>query len=227
MNQPDRPIRIAVADDQHLFRQSLCLLISSVHNFQLVAEAENGAALLEKIAEMRHPPDIALIDLNMPGINGVEVNKMLHHLYPSIKVIVLTIYSRAAFIVRAVEDGAAGYLLKNCDKEELVTAINSAMKTGFYLNQLTLQAIRNASLHKIKVVKNFNNIPVELTQREKEILVMICHEYNNAEIAKALFLSVRTVEGHRNNLLLKVGCRNSAGLVVFAVRYELFQVPFA
>jgi DNA-binding NarL/FixJ family response regulator len=141
-------------------------------------------------------------------------------------VIVLTIYFRNVFISRVIRNGAAGYLLKNCDKNELINAIHTVVKTGFYLNQLALQAIRNASPEKQNIIRNFNNIPIELTPREKEILLLICQEYSNIEIAHKLFISARTVEGHRNNLIAKVGCRNTAGLVVFAVKHDLIQVTF-
>jgi DNA-binding NarL/FixJ family response regulator len=227
MSQAEKKIRIAIADDQHLFRQSLELLIGSVDNFQLVASAENGASLLQLMGDPQCRADVALIDLNMPGIDGVELNAILHNLHPAVKVVVLTIYASPTFIVRAIEDGAAGYLLKNCDKDELTAAINAVMKTGFYLNALTMEAIRKGSQFKARPIKKFNNIPVELTERENEILLFICREFSNAEIARELSLSIRTVEGHRNNLLLKTGCRNSAGLVMFALKHGLFQIPFS
>jgi DNA-binding NarL/FixJ family response regulator len=219
-------IRIAIADDQHLFRQSLELLIGSQPTFRLIASAENGAALLYQVGQCDPLPDVALIDLNMPGINGVELNALLQEKFPAIKVIILTMYFRNVFISRVIRNGAAGYLLKNCDKAELIHAIHTVIKTGFYLNQLTLQAIRNASPEKQSTIRNFNNIPIELTPREKEVLLLICQEYSSTEIAHKLFLSVRTVEGHRNNLIAKIGCRNTAGLVVFAVKYDLLQVSF-
>jgi DNA-binding NarL/FixJ family response regulator len=225
LNHPSE-IRIAIADDQHLFRQSLELLIGSEPAFQLIASAENGADLLQQISHRDPLPDVALIDLNMPGIDGVELNAILQEKYPAIKVIVLTIYFRNVFISRVIRDGAAGYLLKNCDKNELINAIHTVVKTGFYLNQLALQAIRKASTEKPNMIRNFNNIPIELTPREKEVLLLICQEYSSTEIAQKLFLSARTVEGHRNNLIAKVGCRNTAGLVVFAVKYDLLQVSF-
>jgi DNA-binding NarL/FixJ family response regulator len=224
-NHPSE-IRIAIADDQHLFRQSLELLIGSQPSFQLITSAENGDDLLKQISQCDPLPDVALIDLNMPGLNGVELNAILQEKYPAIKVIVLTIYFRNVFISRVIRNGAAGYLLKNCDKNELINAIQTVVKTGFYLNQLALQAIRNATPEKQNIIRNFNNIPIELTPREKEILLLICQEYSNIEIAQKLFLSARTVEGHRNNLIAKVGCRNTAGLVVFAVKYDLIQVSF-
>lgn len=221
-----KKIRIAIVDDQNLFRQSLAILVRSIADFELVVETENGRAFLERIKELETLPDIALIDLNMPEINGVELNNILHEKYPSIKVIVLTVYSRTVFITRMIEAGACGYLLKNCDKDELVAAVHTVMKSGFYLNSSAMEAIRNGSRSRSNEIRNFNSIPITLSGREKEVLKLICEENSNAEIAKKLFLSIRTVEGHRNNLLAKVGCRNTAGLVVFAIKHGLFEVIF-
>lgn len=219
-------IRIAIADDQQLFRQGLAALINDAAGLELVAEADNGRVLLEQIKALPDPPDVALIDMNMPGLNGVELNEILHKQYPSVKTIVLTVYDQERFITRMIEAGASGYLLKNCDAGELVNAIHTVYKTGFYLNNGTLKAMQNASLHRDRNIRNINNIPIELTAREKEVLQLICGEYTNGEIGERLFISARTVEGHRNNLLAKTGCRNTAGLVIFAVKYGIFETAF-
>jgi DNA-binding NarL/FixJ family response regulator len=123
-----------------------------------------------------------------------------------------------------INAGACAYLNKNCDAAELITAINTVHQTGFYINTETLRAIQNAAAYRSKAIKSIDAIPIELTNREKEILQLICKEFNNAEIAERLSLSIRTVEGHRNNLLLKTGCRNTAGLVLFAVKYGIFEI---
>jgi DNA-binding NarL/FixJ family response regulator len=219
-------ISIAIADDQQLFRQGLAALINEAAGLELVAQADNGRILLEQIKALPDPPDVALIDMNMPELNGVELNEMLHKQYPSVKTIVLTVYDQERFITRMIEAGASGYLLKNCDAGELLNAIHTVYKTGFYLNNSTLKAMQNASLHRDRDIRNINNIPIELTAREKEVLQLICREYTNGEIGERLFISARTVEGHRNNLLAKTGCRNTAGLVIFAVKHGIFETVF-
>jgi DNA-binding NarL/FixJ family response regulator len=108
----------------------------------------------------------------------------------------------------------------------LITAIQTVLKSGFYINNDVLKAIQHTSSKKNKPLKNVNTLPIELSAREKEVLELICREYSNVEIAEKLFISVRTAEGHRNNLLAKTGCRNTAGLVLFAVRHNLFEVSF-
>jgi DNA-binding NarL/FixJ family response regulator len=217
-------IRIAIADDQHLFRDGLASLIQSFSDFDLVAQASNGRELLERIAALPEPPDIVLADMNMPEMNGVELNAVLHEKYPPVKVIMLTVYDQERFIIKMIEAGANGYLIKNSETDELVTAIRTVHTTGFYFNQAALQAMRHSFQYKNAPIKSLNNIPIELTEREKEVLELICQELTNTEIAEKLFLSARTVEGYRNNMLVKTGCKNTAGLVIFAIRYGIYHV---
>jgi len=219
-------INIAIVDDQNLFRQSLGLLVDSVEQFNLVSESDNGNSFLEKLAGPDAiMPAIALVDMDMPGMNGIELNTVLQQKYPDIKVLVLSVHTEPLLIAQMINAGAAGYLAKNCDMDELVLAIETAYKTGFYLNSNSLKALQHSANHKAKAQKEISNIPVKLSDREKEILQLICSELSNAEIGEKLFLSPRTVEGHRNNLLTKIGCRNTAGLVLFAIKHSLFQIP--
>ena len=217
-------ILISLADDQQLFRGGLASLIRSVPGFTLLNEAENGKVFLEQLQAGDALPDVALIDMHMPEMNGVELNEILQKQYPGIKVLILSVYDQERFIAKMIEAGACGYLSKNCEIEELVTAINTTYKSGFYFNQTTLLAMRKASQYKAGEIKNLNNIAIELTGREKEILVLLCKELTNTEIGEQLFISPRTVEGHRNNLLTKTGCRNTAGLVIFAIKNGLFHI---
>ncbi len=217
-------INIAIAEDQKLFRQSLAALIAGVPTFRLTAETDNGNDFLDKLKIAATMPDIALIDMDMPGMNGIQLNLMLHKHYPGIRVIILSVHTQQRLIFKMIEAGACAYLAKNCDKDELILAINTVHTTGFYMNSDALKAIRDASAH--KGIKNMTALDDELTTREKEILQLVCRQYSNAEIAAELFLSVRTVEGHRNNLLLKTGCRNTAGLVLYAIRHGIFDIYF-
>ncbi len=215
-------IKIALVDDQQLLRQGLALIIKSTPEFELLFEANNGEDFLQKIKCHEHP-QIVLLDMEMPVMNGIELNRLLHEQYPSIKVIILSVYDKQRLITHMIQAGACGYLLKNCDQEELITAINTVHHSGFYLNEQVLKAMQTTSPRK-QEMKSIDGIPIELSSREKEILELICREYNNAEIGEKLFISTRTVEGHRNNLLMKSGCRNTAGLVVFAVKSHLYNV---
>ncbi|MCB2379464.1 response regulator transcription factor [Hymenobacter sp. BT635] len=215
-------IRLAVVDDQNLFRESLIALIGYEPDFEHVAEASDGAAFLDVCARLPALPDIVLMDMNMPGLNGVELNEALQRQYPTVKVIVLSVHTQERLMAKMITAGAVGYLAKNCNKDELVQAIRSVHRTGFYMSPQVLKAIQQT--HTYRPASSLLPGGADLTNREKEVLQLICQEYSNAEIAEKLFLSVRTVEGHRNNLLLKTGCRNTAGLVLFAVKNQLYDV---
>jgi DNA-binding NarL/FixJ family response regulator len=220
-----KDINIAIVDDQNLFRHSLALLINSVDEFKLAAECEGGFQFLDTLKNPDVNVDVAIIDMDMPGMNGIQLNKVLHEQYPGIKVVILSVHVIESLITQMINAGAASYLAKNCNKDELILTINTVYKKGFYFNNEVLKAIRNSENHKILSNDALNTLPVVLTKREKQILQLICKEYNNAEIADELYLSVRTVEGHRNNLTNKVNCRNTAGLVLFAIKFGLFNVP--
>ncbi|HEY0271905.1 MAG TPA: response regulator transcription factor, partial [Chitinophaga sp.] len=157
---------------------------------------------------------------------GVELNDALRQQYPSIRVIVLSVHGEERYMSRMIEAGACGYLKKNCETQELYTTINNTYQHGFYFNAESVNAMRNAARYRHQDTQNLNNIPIALTDRELDVLKLICEECTNAEIAARLLLSVRTVEGHRNNLLAKIGCRNTAGLVLFAIRYNIYEVKF-
>lgn len=219
-------ITIGVVDDQALFRQGLTSLLKKFSGFNVVMEACDGISLLNLLKTAPRVPEIILLDLNMPGLNGVELNEILHRDYPSIKVIIVTMYSQQRFVRKMIEAGACGYLIKNSDIDELVNCIETVHKTGFYFSPEIIRALRQALHYKEQSIRNINSIPIELTPREQEVLKLICREMTNTEIANELNLSARTVDGHRNNLLYKTGCRNTAGLVIFAVRHSLFEVEF-
>lgn len=217
-------IHIALVDDQVLFRKGIASLIREESGFTLLLEAGRGEDCLVQLSKMNQLPDVALIDMEMPGLDGMQLNDELHRLYPSIKVIVLSVHTGDRLVARMIQGGACGYLFKNCDKDELLNAIRLVHKNGFYITPPVLKALQSPG-GKGAVTKELS-IPVELTQREKEVLRCICMEMTNTEIAEKLFISNRTVDGHRNNLLLKTGCRNTAGLVLFAVKHRIFELVF-
>lgn len=218
-------IRLALADDQVLFRQGIAAIISGETGFALVMEADNGQDFLNNLKKLELLPDILLMDMEMPGMDGMELNEKLHQQYPSIKVIVLSVHDSERLMARMIQAGACGYLFKNCNKEELVNAIRNVFNNGFYITPTVLKAIQSPAAS-AKGPTNIQSIPIELSEREKQVLLLICEEYSNAEIAEKLFISVRTVDGHRNNLLAKTGCHNTAGLVLFAVKHRIFKVLF-
>ncbi|NII27006.1 response regulator transcription factor [Pseudoflavitalea sp. X16] len=214
-------IKIAVADDQQLFRQCLVSNINQLPTIQVSIEAENGHQLLLAINAAAELPDVVLLDLDMPGMNGVETTAKIQAGFPALKVIILSVHCEARHIIYMIEKGINGYLSKSSTLEEVNKAITAVYNNGFYFAEEVMRTMQQGLQTKGK--KFYIDIPGSLTRREKEVLGLICKEYTTPEIATALFLSERTVEGHRNNLLLKTGARNTAGLVIFALRHQLMD----
>lgn len=214
-------IKIALADDQLLFRKGMMALIRQFDDMEIVLEASSGNQLLRALSDQPVLPDLVLLDISMPDGNGLETLQQLKKKYPAIRIIMLTIHEEEKFIVKLIDAGANAYLAKNTEPVILEEAIRSVMATDFYFSKAMLDAMRHAYKY------NKNKIQVDdpdgLTSREKEILLLICKEYSSPEIAARLFLSERTVEGHRNHLLQKTGARNAAGLVIYAVQKQLFE----
>lgn len=217
-------IKIAIADDEALFRAGISFILTRIKNFEVIFEAENGSDLIEKLKKAEEKPDVVLMDLKMPLLNGVESTKILQKEFPEIKVIALTSYDGKSFITNMIDVGASSYLLKNTSPKIVAHTINEVYDKGFYYDERVLKIIHENLLSaKSKRIKSDldNNL---LTKREKEILELICNQYTTNEIADKLFISPRTVEGHRNNLLLKTESKNVAGLVIYGIQKKLIEL---
>lgn len=217
------PLKLAVADDQVMFRKGLRLLLRTFDKVELIIEANNGQELLDAIA--KNQPDIILLDLRMPVMDGLEATEKIKATYPDIKIILLTSYDDEELINQLMRVGANGYLLKNEEPEVLKEAILAVAEKGFYFNDYVSKALLKGMQKKPREVrpwKTDNNL--ELTKREMEVLNLICKEYTSAEIAEELFISIRTVENHRKSLLSKTSVRNTAGLVIYSIRHQLIEL---
>lgn len=215
-------INVAIADDEALFRKGMMLLLNGYENLEVNLEAENGKDLLNKLEEAEIFPDVLLLDLKMPQMNGIEVAKIIRERYSGLKIVVISTHFSRAFIINMIELGAGAYLPKNSEPQEVVHTIEAVFNNGFHYNKEVMAIIRENMITKKKPKAYF---PFELTTREKEILELICKQYTTPEIASELFISPRTVDGHRNNLLSKLNCKNVAGLVVFALQNEVVKLP--
>ncbi|RZL48335.1 MAG: response regulator transcription factor [Pedobacter sp.] len=215
-------INIAIADDQKLFRKGMVALVGTFDGMSLIFEAGNGIELLELCEHSEIKPDVILLDLSMPEMNGLDALKILKEKHVAIKVIVLTINEAENFILATIQAGANGYLAKNAEPEEVELAIREVFKNDFYFTLPMLEIMRKG------LVKKLQPLAFEkedhLTPREKEVLQLICKQFSSIEIAEKLFLSNRTVEGHRNNLLQKTSSRNTAGLVLYALKNKLIDL---
>lgn len=216
-------IRVAITDDQVLFRRGMASIINTFENISIVLEADNGRILLDSLQGTEPIPDVVLLDLSMPELNGIETTKLLHVHYPSIKIIILSVYGEDRFVTHLMELGVNAYLFKNVEPEEVERAIRTVIDKDFYFNEAFLNAMKNRLTNKRQKITLTDNIPSTLTSREIEVLNLICKQRTAQEIADQLFISVRTVDGHRNNLLEKTGARNSAGLVLFAIKHRLID----
>ncbi|NTS41480.1 response regulator transcription factor [Flavisolibacter sp. BT320] len=213
-------IKIAIADDYKIYRDGLKVNLTADDNLAVVLEADNGEDLLNGLTATQ--PDVIIMDLKMPIMDGMEATKEVRKRFGAMKVLVVTMYEDDKFIIHMMEIGANGYLLKNADSGEIIKSIYSVHETGYYFNDLVNKALLKKLLLKGNVKPSFNQ-NIELTERELEVLKLICEEKTAAEIGKELFISVRTVEGHRTKLIEKVGVRNTAGLVMFALKNGIVQ----
>lgn len=219
----DNKIKMIIADDEILFRSGISFLLQREENIDIVFEANNGQEVIDYLKTSDNKPDLILMDLKMPELNGVEATKIVHKYYPEIKVIALTSYNSNSFINNMIQVGASSYLVKNSTPNEMIFTINEVATKGFYYNDFVLQVIQdNIAFEKNKQKSNFDG--GYLTAREKEILLMICKQMSAVEISEKTFISPRTVEGHRNNLMIKTGSKNVAGLVVYAFQNGLIDM---
>lgn len=214
-------IRIAIADDEALFRKGLRSLLEDYEDFEVMLEAFDGQDLLEKLVIANPFPNVLLLDLKMPRINGIEVAKRLRDKYPTLKIVILSTHYSKAFIINLIEIGAGAYLPKNTEPDEVAHTIKMVNEKGFHYNDKVMGVIRENFLEKTKPKASFEE---QISKRELEVLQLICEQYTTPEIAKKLYISPRTVDGHRNNLMSKLGVRNTAGLVAYAIQNQLIKI---
>jgi len=208
-------IKIAIADDYKIYRDGLKVGLSVDENLLVISEADNGDDLMKELE--KEIPDVVLMDLKMPIMDGMEATKLVRKNYPSVKVLVVSMYEDEKFIIHMMENGANGYLLKNAEPDEIRRSIYAVYENGYYFNDVVNKALLKKLVLKNNLKPSFNQ-NVELTERELQVLKLICEEKTAAEIGKEIFLSPRSVEGIRQRLIEKVGVRNTAGLVMFAAK---------
>lgn len=215
----NKKIQVAVADDHNLLRNALAKLINSFENYTVLFEADNGKEIKDKLS--RHIiPDIVLLDVNMPDMDGYETAQYLHKNYPQVKVLALSMFSDENIIIRMLKLGAKGYILKNAEPEELREALDSVFKKDFYLSEYISG----------KIVSGLNkdlDRPREnmsLSDKEKELLKYMCSELSYKDIAGKMFVSPRTLDDYRNNIFEKTKVKTRVGLVIYAIRNGLVEI---
>lgn len=211
-------IKIMVADDHRVFREGIVSILEHNDEIEVVAQARDGKEVLEKLPEST--PDLILMDISMGTAGGIETTRLVRESYPHVRILVLSMHSESSYIVKMLEAGASGYLLKDAGSQELINAIKAVAEGHTYFSSQVSATLVGQLLDKSrKPADRKEGIP--LTKREKEILKLIAEEYSNPEIAEKLFISIRTVDTHRRNLLEKLGVKNTAGLVKYAIKHGL------
>jgi len=213
-----RNIRVMIADDHGIFRSGLRILLSQLKNIEVVGEAVNGQDLIRRSIELS--PDIILTDIGMPVMDGIAATKELIRRKTGTRVIVLSAYGREEPILRMLEAGALGYVLKSADSAEISEAISTVYQHKPYFCREVTERLTEI------VTKNYQlpvNIDACFTEREKEIMQLICREFTSKEIAFSLNLSKRTVEGHRTRIMDKIGAKSIAGIITYSVEKGIYK----
>lgn len=213
-------IKVAIADDHKIFRKGVILSLRSYTNIKFVMEADNGEDLLQKIPEFM--PDVILCDLKMPIKDGIDATRVISREFPNIRVIILTMFEDDRFVGHLMDCGAAGYLLKSTDPSEIKRAIMDVMRTGFYLNPFVNRILIKKNYSKQKFNPSLTS-EVVLSEREKEVLTLVCMEFTAQEIAAKMDISARTVEAIKDRLMERFGVKNSVGLVFYAMKNQLID----
>ena len=213
-------IKVAIADDHQIFRKGVILSMRAYTNIKFIFEAENGEELLTKIKE--EEPDVVLCDLKMPVKDGIDTTKQIAKEYPRIRVIILTMYEDERFVGHLMDCGAAGYLLKSTEPSEIRKAVMDVVRSGFYLNPFVNKVLIKKNYSKQKFNPSLTN-EVVISDREKEVLTLVCMEFTAAEIAQKMDISARTVEAIKDRLMERFGVKNSVGLVFYAMKNQLID----
>ncbi len=206
--------KVLICDDHAVLRAGLRLILQKEKDFQIVGEAENAELAIKLAAH--HKPDLVLMDISMPGMNGLEAMPRLHAAIPEAKVLILTVHDDEAYFLQALQAGVSGYVLKGASADELLAALRLVNQGGVPIPRVLSPKLLTDYLDRAQksAVSSYSS----LSSREREILKLICKGRTNNQIAEELFLSVRTVERHRSSIMNKAGLENRAELVAYAVR---------
>lgn len=220
MSKSNKKTQVAIIDDHILLRTALARLVNGFEGYTVLFEADNGKDLRAQIMQ-HHIPDIVLLDVNMPEMDGFETTQWLHKNYPHIKVLVLSMLSDEKTIIKMFRLGAKGYLLKNTDHEELKKALDSVMNKNVYLSEYVSDKLVSG-LH--KDADKEESKPVMLNDKEKEFLRWTCTELSYKEIAEKMFLSPRTIDDYRQTLFGKLKVHSRVGLVMYTIKNGLVEI---
>ncbi|HOP04018.1 MAG TPA: response regulator transcription factor [Tenuifilaceae bacterium] len=216
-------IKVALVDDHQIVRDGIKSLLESASNIEIVGEADTAKELLLKLDKVN--PNIVIVDISLPDMSGIELTKQIVNNFTEIKVIVLSMHTTQEFIFNAIKSGARGYLPKNITREELIESINQVYAGKEYFSQEISEIILKSYLKQVKnPEQNSDTYEQQLTAREKEILKLVAEGYSNLLIADKLFISVRTVESHKNHIMQKLELTTTVELVKYALKNRIIDL---
>jgi len=215
------PVRILIADDHHVVRTGLRALLESKAGWQVCAEATNGREAVELAGHLK--PDVAVLDIGMPLLNGVEATRQIHKLSPQTEVLILTMHDSELLVQEVLEAGAHGYILKDDADRNLIAAVDALRRHKPFLSPRVSEAVRKSSLSPGHGTAPTRSSRSRLTPREREILQLLAEGKSNKEVAAVLGISVKTAETHRANIMLKLDFHSITELVRYAVRNKIIQ----
>ena len=215
-------IKIAIADDHKIFRDGIKMALSGKENLKMMWEAEDGKDMMHKIAIQK--PDVLLMDIRMPEIDGINGIELIRKEFDGIKIIVLTMYDDHQMISKMMEMGANAYLTKTTDPDEIYEAILTCMNEDFYFNDLVNKAVMGKLMQKKSVRHHYaTNIAIQFSEKEIKILQLLAEDKTTEEISKVVFLSPRTIETIRQNMKMKVNAKTIGGLLMYGMRHKLIE----
>jgi len=207
--------RVLLVEDHVVVRQGLKALLADEPDVEVVGEADNGRQALRRVSELQ--PDVVLMDISMPGLNGIEATRQIRQHYPDVKVVVLSMHSSEEYVFQVLRAGASGYVLKQSDSSEVLTAIRAALVGGSFLSPPISRTVIDDYVRRAEARGQGNDLDL-LTGREREVLQLLAEGLSNREIAEQLSISVKTVETHRSNIMSKLGLNSKTEMVKYALR---------
>jgi len=211
---------IILADDHEIFLDSLSALVSSEENMEVLTKAHNGKELINLVKE--NQPDLCIVDMDMPEMNGLQASESLLRIYPKLRIMILTMHKEKSLIKKMISLGIKGYLLKTCDKEEFIFAINQILKNKTYFSDEVIETMVKDDAYETQGSPDISKIAT-LSDREKEVIHLLCDGLNNKQIADKLFVSHKTIDNHRTNIMRKLDVHNIVGLIRFCLKYGLAE----
>jgi len=212
-------IKVFIADDHKILRESLIILLSRDESIEVIGEAADGQEAYSKITNLK--PDVAVLDISLPGLNGLDLAAKLQQEIPEVKIVILTMHKSEDFVARALHAGVKGYVLKENALEELIQSIGKVNDGGMFLSNTITELVVNSYMKESQ--SGIHDSSKSMSTREREILQLLAEGYNNKDVSEKLNLSVKTVETHRANIMRKMGFKNITELVLFAVRNHMVQ----